>query len=566
MNRLPKSILAFSLALACSSAVHAGKQRTANDGSSCPYGVSLGDGCESASSSTTGSVQHPDFFTAYGPQNGQSYVSATFTGTVNGTSLVVPGLTQIMVAGISAGNTLTGAGVPRGCAIASGGPTTWTLNQNCGSHSGPMSTMVRPPWNVAAVEYPVGAQVASLRPMAITGGNGCPAGITGNAGPTCSTGALATFGYWTIDAHNGGLSISGIDFSANGGGGIDIHNVRGAFTITNSQLLANVTNIMSSGRWGAGSGGANGLISFDTGNAITSMLFDHLTMDGYANNGDCCRPTLMATIMNSNPLNPLASPTAPVILQYSDLENFNTRFNFPCGGTMMYNFLHNENYNSGFHGEWTTFGSAIQGVGGDCSNVDIEYNTILQDSNFFAGETAAIYVSDGLRGVVANFPQTTIKNNTYIGNAAAVTVTAVSGSRITIVSPTACIGAASFIKWGTSVLKLSAYFRSFVGAAPANECGGAGTGTWNFVGPAPLGPFPQTIYIAGGGAGSQGILASLAAQTFGNIDCENNYVDPSGALSGSLGTSKMACFLDSSHSGSFTNIGNINMNRNAQAN
>lgn len=184
----------------------------------CVYGASLGDGCPSAPTSSAYTVQHSDFFTSYALQNGHSYQSASFTGSVSGGVLTTSGVTGA----VEVGNTLMGTGVPAGTIIASGSGSTWTLNVGGAATSltinnVSMTTLRRPTWNVAGVDYPVGIPAsevalglqdpatAQTAPTCTAGTHGCmPQGCSyASNNIFCSSTANPTFNGFDLSLHNG---------------------------------------------------------------------------------------------------------------------------------------------------------------------------------------------------------------------------------------------------------------------------------------------------------------------------------------------------------------------------
>jgi hypothetical protein len=516
------------------------------------------DGCAGASASITGDTQHGDFFASYGPQNGQSYISATFTGTVNGTSLTVSDVTKVMAAGIAASNTLTGSGVPPGCAITSGGPTTWTLNQNCGSHSGSMSTMVRPPWNVAGADYPVGAAASGLTPVTPST---CPVGAT-----SCW---VDKHGFLEVHYSGGNVDIENYDFSANGAYGLDVYGGTGSCTFKNLKFAfgTNLKTTYNAG-WGLTSRGAAAYIYMESGNSCTSFTLDHIYADGGANNGDCCNPNAMPNILAfPGGATFLHDVTVQPTVTYSAFENFNERLNFPCGATVQYNFFHNQNYNSGNHGNWTFMGGGPYSAASiHCPLAKIEHNTALNDPDFIGGMTAVWTIYDGNHvDPMMTVDVASISYNTTILNAEKITLTSLSRRLVGVstTGPSCLVGTiGSFNSLGTSPHSFSAALGVFQGTHPASNCDGAGTGTYTYTGtlarPLSIG---STLYW------SSGISEiGLFANHQGAISCLNNYTDPTGSLFLWNARNRVGCTNGATTMGSYTNIGNINMNLNAQAN
>jgi hypothetical protein len=109
-----------------------------------------------------GNVQHSDFFTAYAPQNGQTYTRASFTGSISGTTL-----TTSAVSGTpGVGQVITGSGIPSGVYITAGSGPTYTLNAAFTIGSQAMTAVARPPWKVACVEYSCGYSITYLNTLA----------------------------------------------------------------------------------------------------------------------------------------------------------------------------------------------------------------------------------------------------------------------------------------------------------------------------------------------------------------------------------------------------------------
>lgn len=238
---------------------HGGSGSSSGGGNAaCPYGAAYADGCAAA---VAANWQQPTFFTAYATTTngqGQSYVSGTATGTISGTSLTVSGVTTNanFTNAIQAGNTVTGTGISAGCAIASGSGTSWTLNQACGN-VGPetVSFLVRPPWNVAGVDYPVGipSSVTLKDPLTLSS-------CSSPTPPACVSINYATPGVGQqgltshiIFAYGASPDINGYDFSMEGGwllevntggsskdtgyGGPSVGNVSGTVTIENCKFV-----------------------------------------------------------------------------------------------------------------------------------------------------------------------------------------------------------------------------------------------------------------------------------------------------------------------------------------
>ncbi len=164
MKRLPVLAALAALASAPASAgnhPHGSLAPAVSEG--CPYADTAStDGCLQAPTASAYTAQHPNFFTSYALQSGQSYTGASFTGAISGGVLTVSGASRTVIA---ASDTIIGAGVPAGVHVASfgtgtGGNGTYNLANATGLTVGSetMNGLRRPPWNVAGVDYPVGIQ------------------------------------------------------------------------------------------------------------------------------------------------------------------------------------------------------------------------------------------------------------------------------------------------------------------------------------------------------------------------------------------------------------------------
>lgn len=274
-------------------------------GGSCPYGSSLGDGCPAA---VAANWQQSSFFTSYGPQEGQTY-QMPVQGYISGGSLTVTTFTGTTALTAIRGSETVACGsgctgIPTGVFINSGqsGTTgTYTLTNatglTVGSSGSPVNInlLIRPPWNVAGVDYPVGTYTSSppvTDPATVALCNTSP------PGPVCRS----SDGSFELIAQGANPTIQGFDFTgghSSGGGAngwkLDVHggdncggtpaiNATGTVTVQNNKFAAGANMQLISGNSCQVGTSNSELVDSATGSGtITQEIVQNNTWDQAAN-------------------------------------------------------------------------------------------------------------------------------------------------------------------------------------------------------------------------------------------------------------------------------------------
>ncbi len=252
------------------------------------------------------------------------------------------------------------------------------------------SYAIRPPWNVAGVDYPVGISSARRNaglkdPTSAPLPNGCS-----YLAPTHRV-ACTGVSNITFDGYDFGHTANGctrLEFEAD---------VGGAIVVTNSNFLADATNC-----------GPNNLISVDNLNTVaTSVTIKFNVLDA---NAEILGTSGVTDVVSLNTRN------AALDIEYNACLHLHGR----CinGGTSS-SIVFAHNYCEGFsyvrgqalHSECTQFGDA----GGPGASQFHSYNTMLQPANAGNEMTAPLYASSGGRGDV--WARTQIDHNVIVGNA-----------------------------------------------------------------------------------------------------------------------------------------------------
>ena len=406
MNRLAAFIaLAWlGLTIAASAQFFIGFNFIATSGSvSCPYQATAStDGCSSAPVANAYTIQHANFYTGYANQSGQSYTSSSgWTPTVNGTTSLTVGGT--VTGYININDSLYCNGVTTGSYIVSqssgttGGTGAYVLSQAVSSCSTP-TTVIRPNFNVAGVDYPVGVDLTStavpgflcdpLNPTSPPTGSStnCPGLPTG-----CSlSGNQINCGQSSYD--NGvALLFNGWDLSLHGGYTIYITNnyTPGAVTLKNI-YWKNGSNTPNDGYFARLYNGPQ-------------VTIDHVLIDGNGNSFAVAQAAgtgffawNSANAVTSTGSNTACGTTHPVCIRYSVFLNSNTRWFSETAASSIDMF---NDYAEGLHRENAIFTAKIDNGSGSAG-------TILTVSAVSTGSTSGSCPS----GNVGCSPPTTIES------------------------------------------------------------------------------------------------------------------------------------------------------------
>ena len=476
---------------------HGGQPASGGGNVSCPYaGTASTDGCSGAVAGLSGaSVQHSNFFTGYGNQEGQTYWESSFTGSIvagNG-YITISGCGSTCIidhSGASINETLNctngsgtvgacstsgtlpagvfitqigGSGCGGSCTGTGGNGTYQISNASTVNASGTMQALMRPPWNVAGVEYPVGvpATVTLLDPG--TAMSTCPTVGTHNS--VSDFACKDANGHKVVYISGTNPTIQGWDFTQEGGwllyitaGNSDIFqstnltsnglrsgfvNASGALTVQNNKWqgggasfnvggdLANLCGPFSNNN---GPGGC-GIWIEDPLASLTSETFTNNYGDWGASEGSNSNVTTMlngeicgdiGTSPKNGPIgNTLGSNVNP-IFKYNVVLNVNNRCNAAYGMEWDFNYFENANYNSVAHGEMTAESTGTTSSPPTITSSTYTYNTVLEPTRAAGGLSALFWLTNG--GAMANITTVTTSNNTLLTNAAAISVTANSSA------------------------------------------------------------------------------------------------------------------------------------------
>lgn len=379
------------------------------------------------------------------------------------------------------GSCLMGNAYPDGCPGAPAGAYSTTPGTGAGLYrntaffiyarqSGQSAYAVRPPWNVAGVDYSVGipSNVALRDPTTSLPPN-CTLNPTGSAlgGPIINCGSFAH--------PPANIVINGYDFSLHNGVPLDITQVTGSVTISNckfvtgpniSLLTGTVTGSMSgttftmtgltsgsapkigdtlqnsqaSGRgspgftvvvtaiptpWNGTTGSytinqsvspATGAQTFYSGLTqnymvnISDSRITSVTIENCYLDGDALNQPMQLTAMMV-----INTPNASLTVQYNAaLRTANRFINGPGPGVLICQFNYHENLNrawgAALHGEW--IGDFISS-GQTCPSQKYSFNTYLQGDNWGGENTSPIFL-EVVPGGVITYAQ--VDHNTSVTN------------------------------------------------------------------------------------------------------------------------------------------------------
>lgn len=527
---------------------------------SCPFGNSLGDGCPGANTTITGAHQVSNFFTSYGPQDGQNYQSCSFTGSISAGVLTTSGETLGTSVGhtftncIQPGNSIQGAGISNGCFVASGTATPYTVT-NCPASvsSEAMTALVRPPWNVAGVEYPVGSNNTGL--TLATGLPTCPTAGTDNLCMVSGAFPAGSYAQCASTCTNiTNIDFTGVPLFANSG-------FTGACTFQNNKF-ANASAIDAVG-------GAIYGVEVAVNTTCSSITFDHNDFDG------------QATVLNTGGAPAIFSQDGqlttdiPVTWTYNYFHDNNGRASFQYSATFKYTYVEGLNPNgNGVHGEITAMakcGNSAPCVTPITSIPQWSYGTFLNRGIDCGGQTAPVWFTNG--GSNFTFSNgTQSDHNVFLNNMCNIyTITNVSGASLTISVPSTHWGAGTFQTTisgcgvsGCSGNNLAEPWSTAQGHITGQQSGTSGlSGTYTYNG---LTAANGTLYSWNTSCPT----VDLSGGTYnGTSHSNSNYVDPGGYLvnpfitTGVTTGASNACYVNVQTPDVTSNV---NMNLNATAN
>ena len=203
---------------------------------------------------------------------------------------------------------------------------------------------VRPPWEVAGVDYYVGV----------------PTGTTLVAPTAANLPAGATLSGQTIIISESNVTIDGFNFSGNGGYGIYIKSGVSGTRITNNLFVDSSTTAPIPVNIAAGA--SNTYIAYNTmngGGAGGNQTFDQLVSNGGSG----------------------------LTVEYNFMENAPGRFVSSGAGSLVYEFnlLENGGWLPGVHLNFLQFG------GGSVTNPIVDFNTLVQEMTVANGEGFQMY-------------------------------------------------------------------------------------------------------------------------------------------------------------------------------
>lgn len=505
-------------------------------GGACPFGALLGDGCPGASASA--GTQTTGFFASF-PQNGQTYQTASFTGSVSGTTLTVSGVTGTINPN-SHVDTLLGTGIPAGTTIVAGSGTSWTLSANLGTvGSEAMTSQFRPPWNVAGVDYPVGAPTSGLTDPSTL--NTC----SGTSFPICLASGHTNIVEIVAATSGSNAVVDHYDFSLHGGYLLLLdYAVTGNLSITNNKFAGgSAFQSVGPGDVYAYYSGCNSVMFDANSRADTVAGTTTITgneFDGKADTGGATINCPNGAVFNVWP----TGPTNSVIVEYNYFHDYNPRIQFGYGATIKYNLFSNNNYNTANHGELTAFNELCGQLTGcpGVSTIDLEYNLITQGDAYCGGQTAPVFLGSGL--ISGQTTDVTAKNNVFLNNGCGMTSVSLSSPNQTGCAGTSADGANCQITFTT--VDGVAGSNTFT-LRDGNICSAAGTAGGYMSCPALLqGQLSGTTGGSGtyrysnggtalGSATSMWLAVSsspsifMTGETYRNVVSENNYIDGTGA-------------------------------------
>jgi len=224
---------------------------------------------------------------------------------------------------------------------------------------------VRPPWQVAGVDYHVGLpQGMALNDPTVAAN--LPAGVTLSPGSHL------------LIVHANNVTISGFDFSGNGGYGIYINPGVSGTTITNNLFVDSTPTSPIPVNIGAGA--SNTTITYNT-------------MDGGGLSGN---QTFDEMIYNLG---------SNLTVQYNYIKDAPGRFVTTSNGSLVdqYNLFQDGGFLPGVHLNFLQF------VNGNISSAQVDYNTLVQDKTLANGEGIQMYMNGS--GSISNGD---IGNNTMV--------------------------------------------------------------------------------------------------------------------------------------------------------
>jgi hypothetical protein len=275
---------------------------------------------------------------------------------------------------------------------------------------------VRPPWQVAGVDYYVGV----------------PAGMSLTAPTASNLPAGTSLSGTTIIVSESNVVISGFDFSGNGGYGIYIDpGVSGTQIIDNLFVDSSTT----------------GPIPVNIAAGASNTYIAYNTINGGGSSGN----------QSFNQL--IANQGSGLTVEYNFMENAPGRFVSTGAGSLVYdyNLMENGGYTPGVHLNYLQF------AGGNIVNPQIEYNTVIQDVNTANGEVFQLYTNDAgsiTNGVISN--NTIITSPTVIntGEGPAISYVMHTGSNTQFPSPVSGVVNNNYIDLSSAY---GAYFPGLTG-------------------------------------------------------------------------------------------------------
>lgn len=525
---------------------------------SCPFGVSA-DGCtagqtdSSFSGLTAGgppvtgtyTVQHADFFTAYAPQAGQSYVGAVVNASISGTSLTVNSVTSGTVA---LNQNVTGTGIPNGVYIVSGtGP--YTLSQSLGTVSSEAMTLYRrPTWNVAGVDYPVGvrqSQVPLKDPTSpvISGCTYCPVATVTSP---CGNGTSNSFAIPAVVCTGLGANptIQGYDFGTASQAGnscvaLYIESGSGTLTFSDNRWVNTSQNCSA-----ISTSVSNVEINLCDGSSFTKVVVQYNYIDLMNQNDSVGGGLLERGIQCAGTQQGTAPVTFEAMYNYVNNDGCDGLIGKGMSGTnsgsfMLYNMtdgvFSGNNNACHTHQHWMTPDGGVS-IG---KLVDA-WNTYLTNLNSYGG-TAQLWLRTGVNGG-ETATNTYVENETFVsngyttnaftgqvtGSGASVTVTGFSGTNT--IGPTG--GVAHPVLIGGSPSSPN----NLTVTNPNNihsgqSCiftDGSTNGTFTLGCTTTANAGPANMYAVTSGLVSPGQIQG-GGQTYTNMDVSNNYWDANGA-------------------------------------
>ena len=360
--------------------------------------------------------------------------------------------------------------------------------------SGQRPYATRPPWNVAGVDYGVGAPTNEtyLDPATSPLPNGCTFNATGSA-----SGGPIVICHGVTDVRFDGWDFSGIQ---GGEGCVELEiktDVIGTVTVRNSRWVNGANCDPPAGR--------GYFINVDyPGKAALTLIND--TFDGGAPQFNHAMRALVydlsAGTFTSEYSAFLRAPARPVATGCSILAEYNYVEGFiydPAQG----------------HGEWIISGDACPSP---IASWQYSYNTILQPSSVTAGSTTTIYLALSIPSLAVTSAQ--VDHNTTVTNyssgvAGGYVVGSIEGTTLTIVNRNGVRLGVGNVVLGEGVTK-----------SPATIITSGDGLSWTVNNAQTV--RRETLWISG--LTTAASAAEVGHSTFGNITFIDNYTDPTGSL------------------------------------